>query len=86
MSEWRLTADQLAEAGRVAFGQRWQSDLADYLGVDSSRIRGVLSGKRRSPPGWTDEVLRLLRERSQQCHAMETTLRDDIEAKQALLG
>lgn len=86
MKEWRLTADQLAQAGETAFGQRWQSDLADYLKVDSSRIRGVLAGKRRSPPGWTDEVLRLLQERAEQCHARRDALQHDIDAKQKLLG
>lgn len=80
MEEKRLTADQLGAAGRAAFGARWQSSLADALGVDSSRIRGVLSGKRMSPPGWTPEILELLKERSLECLETERNLRRELDS------
>lgn len=82
----RLTADQLAEAGRAAFGERWQSSLAEVLAVDSSRIRGVLAGRRQAPPGWTDEVLALLERREAECRAAAKALKERQAIKARILG
>ena len=72
----RLTPDQLAAAGRAAFGERWQSSLAEALAVDSSRIRGVLAGRRQAPPGWTPEILVLLEQREDECRTAAKVLRE----------
>nr|WP_314075199.1 hypothetical protein [uncultured Roseococcus sp.] len=46
------TPDDLARWGRILYGERWQADLTEALELrDSSRIREMLSGRRRIPPG-----------------------------------
>ncbi|MXV43481.1 transcriptional regulator [Saccharibacter sp. 17.LH.SD] len=79
----RLTIDQLARAGQAAFGERWQTALANVLNVNSSRIRGVLAGKRLPPPGWTPEIIELLRRRSQECLDMERALENELNSGNA---
>lgn len=86
MTGHRLTADELALAGRAAFGERWQSSLAEVLAVDSSRIRGVLAGRRQAPPGWTDEIIQLLERRSSECQATAETLKKTLTIPSNRIG
>lgn len=60
-----LTPEELAEAGRVLFGDRWQSDMARELRLsDSRRIREWISGERSIPSGVRADVVKLLRLRA----------------------
>ena len=79
MTQYRLTADQLAAAGQAAFGPRWQTSVAEVLDVPSCRIRGVLSGARRSPPGWTDEIVALLEQRAEDCQKAAAVLKERLQ-------
>lgn len=58
-----MTRDQLIEAGRALYGERWQSPLARALGVNERTVRGWLSGRSNPAPGVEDEIRRLLAER-----------------------
>jgi hypothetical protein len=59
-----MTPDQLEMAGRALFGQRWQADLADALGIkDTSRIRSMLTGARPIKNSIKTDIIALLSER-----------------------
>ncbi|AVY67147.1 hypothetical protein NZ30_12685 [Xanthomonas translucens pv. undulosa] len=58
--------EQLARAGTLLFGDRWQSDLARALGVDDRRVRQWLSGDRKPPAGVWADIAGLLRQRQQE--------------------
>ena len=55
--------EQLARAGQLLYGSRWQSDLARALGVNDRRVRQWMAGERPIPPGIWADIARLLRER-----------------------
>jgi hypothetical protein len=51
----------LIEAGKVLYGERWQTDLARDLGLsDGRRVRQWLSGERPVPPGVLNDIEALL--------------------------
>lgn len=50
-------------AGKLLYGEQWQSDMARALGVDSRRIRHWLADTRKMPFGVYIEILALLEER-----------------------
>ena len=54
---------ELDRAGKALYGDRWQSDLARDLGVDSRRVRQWLTGDRRIPVGIWADICGLLRHR-----------------------
>lgn len=61
-----MTPDEFAAAGRAMFGERWQADMTDMLGLnDSSRVRQFLSGRRATPHGIRAEIIDQLRARGQ---------------------
>lgn len=71
-----LTRDDLARAGRILFGERWQTDMAAALKLgDSARIRQFMSGYRSIPDGIADEIVVLLRVNA----AAASALADKIE-------
>lgn len=73
-----ITRDNLRDAGRVLFGERWQTDMAEALGLgDSARIRQFMSGYRNIPDGIGKEIVDLLRARSEEA----AKLADRIESK-----
>ncbi len=55
--------EELKSAGEALFGDRWQSDLARELDVDSRRVRQWLSGDRSIPAGVWDDIFQILRAR-----------------------
>lgn len=58
--------DQLARAGALLYGDRWQSDLARALGVGDRRVREWVAGDRRPTAGVWAEIAALLRQRQQE--------------------
>jgi len=58
-----MTPTLLRAAGELLYGSRWQSDLAEALGVSPRTVRHWASGARPVPDGAWDEVLRLVRDR-----------------------
>lgn len=60
LNEFRLTADELREAGSILYGNQWQTDLARAINVDSRRVRDWLQGRRPIPLGVKHELIALL--------------------------
>jgi DNA-binding transcriptional regulator YdaS (Cro superfamily) len=58
--------EQLARAGRLLYGSRWQSELARALDVNDRRVRQWMSGERPIPPGIWADIAGLLRQRQQE--------------------
>ena len=53
-----LTPDELTEIGRCLWGERWQTDMANFLGLsDSARVRHWLTGYRPVPLGVRGELV-----------------------------
>lgn len=70
-----LTPADLERAGVTLFGERWQADLTDALGLtDTARIRQMLTGRRPVPPGVAAEIMALLRQKSSEAAALATEL------------
>ena len=60
-----MTGELLRQIGEAIYGERWQSDMRDALGLtDATRIRDWLSGRRRIPAGVVTDLLNLARERA----------------------
>lgn len=55
--------EQLARAGTLLFGTRWQSDLARAINVGDRRVREWAAGDARVPPGVWADIAGLLRQR-----------------------
>lgn len=62
--EIRLTVDQLVHAGKLLYGDHWQSELGRMLEIDTRRIRDWLQGRRPIPVGIRGEVIELLQKKS----------------------
>jgi transcriptional regulator with XRE-family HTH domain len=58
-----MTPDHLAAIGRALYGARWQSDMADALGVDRRTIRRWMAGQNPVPAAADAEMRRLLERR-----------------------
>ncbi len=72
-----FTPDLLQRAGETLFGERWQTDMANALGLgDSARIRQMLTGRRPVPPGIAATVVAMLRQASE----ASRVLADEIDA------
>ncbi|MEC9346040.1 MAG: transcriptional regulator [Pseudomonadota bacterium] len=55
-----MTPDTLQRVGECLYGERWQSDLARLLGLDSRRVRQWMAGERPIPPGIRRELIEAL--------------------------
>ena len=52
-----MTPTLLREAGELLYGPRWQSELAESIGVSNRTIRRWLSGEWPVPEGaWADII------------------------------
>lgn len=62
-----MTRDELAQAGRALYGERWQSPLARALGMGDRHMRRLAAGETPVSPGIARDVTRLLgRRRAEQ--------------------
>lgn len=65
-----MTRDELVQAGRALFGERWQAPLARALGIDLRRMQRYAAGKFSINPGVAADIERLLaRHRSNEAMA-----------------
>lgn len=62
MNDFNFNPCDLEQAGKVLYGDQWQSNLARSLGVDSRRIRQWMAGERKPQPGVVLDVIKLLDE------------------------
>ena len=74
--ESSMTTDDLIDAGRQLFGERWQAALARRLGVDLSTIRRWRRGKTRVPTVAAIAIDALLRAQAAD-EALEVAARHD---------
>lgn len=65
IADTSLAIDRLCRAGRLLFGDRWQSDLARALSVGDRRVREWLAGDRSIPKGIWPDLARLVRLRNE---------------------
>ncbi len=63
MGEVILSPDELATRGRALFGERWQTALAQELGVADRTVRRWLAGETAIPPAVGNELQEILEER-----------------------
>ena len=62
--------DDLAEVGKLLFGERWQSDLARALGTSARMMRYWVAGTNGCPPDLRPRLIALLQERGNDVDAM----------------
>ena len=67
--------DELAEVGKLLFGERWQSDLARALGTSTRMMRYWVAGTHTRPNDLRQPLVALLQGRVDQVHAMIANLR-----------
>lgn len=60
----RLGPDHLERAGKVLFGDRWQTDLGRAINVADRTVRAWVAGDRRPSAGVWADIAALLRQRS----------------------
>lgn len=65
-----LGPEHLERAGKLLYGDRWQSDLARAVGVGDRRVREWMSEDRRPPAGVWAEIAALLRQRGREGEAL----------------
>ena len=56
-----MTTEQLQQAGRLLYGDQWQSNLARSLSVDDRTVRRWASGESAIKQSIANEVMQLLR-------------------------
>lgn len=56
-----MTIEQLEQAGRLLYGDQWQSDLSRALDVDSRTVRRWASGESDIKGSISDEIIELLK-------------------------
>lgn len=56
-----MTIEQLEQAGRLLYGDQWQSNLARSLGVDDRTVRRWANGDSVIKRSISDEITELLR-------------------------
>lgn len=69
-------AAELERAGRLLYGERWQTDLARALGVGDRRVREWVAGDRRPSAGVWADIAVLLRQRQAEGQALLADLGD----------
>lgn len=74
-----MTPSELEKAGKLLFGEQWQSNLAQKLGIDSRRVRFWMSGERPIKDFVRTEVTKLLEENQIEINKFLT----DFENEQA---
>lgn len=58
-----MTPTLLREAGELLYGPRWQSELAESIGVSNRTIRRWVSGEWPVAEGAWSDILDIVRER-----------------------
>lgn len=56
-----MNINELEKAGKLLYGEHWQSELARNLNIDSRRIRHYMAGTRPIPEFVGVEVIELLK-------------------------
>lgn len=72
-----LKGSELAQAGKLLYGDQWHQNLARSLGVDSRRIPQWETEKRSIPAGVRQEIIDLLKENAEQELALIAILESD---------
>lgn len=65
----RLSADQLAEIGRLLYGDRWQSQMAREREVAQPTIAALASGRRPVPVDYGPALRQMIEARIKELRA-----------------
>jgi Fe-S-cluster formation regulator IscX/YfhJ len=68
--------DLLREIGEALYGPRWQTDMADALGVDPRTVRYWLSGRQQPQPGVWNDLRTIAEERCRRIKAVAKRLKN----------
>lgn len=58
-----ITGDDIANAGRAAYGRHWLAPLAEEMNIDERRLRRVLKGEEKPPEDFRERMAALLERR-----------------------
>lgn len=58
-----MSPDLLRETGEALFGSRWQTELAEALGINDRTLRRWHSGQNTCPPWLAEELAAICKER-----------------------
>ena len=72
-----LTGSELAQAGKLLYGDQWHQNLARSLNVDSRRIPQWEVERRPIPSGVRQEIIDLLKENAEKELALAQMLELD---------
>ncbi|WP_182333661.1 transcriptional regulator [Stenotrophomonas acidaminiphila] len=72
-----LDALELEQAGKLLFGERWQSELARAIGVTDRLVRMWVAGKSPPRPAVRGKIVELLRARQEEITAVLRALEAD---------
>lgn len=64
-----MDREQLIRAGRLLYGERWQTPLAADLNIGDRRVRAWLAGERPIPAGIAADLRKLVEARAAECRA-----------------
>lgn len=74
-----MTVEQLAQAGRLLYGDQWQSNMARDLNIDSRRIRQWVSGERSVSDWVLVEIQALLDKKQFNINQFLSTINKDAD-------
>lgn len=69
-----LTRAQLEAIGTACFGNRWQTDIAEAVGVNDKTVRRWLSGESAMSPEMSRKLLSVLYARAEALAALARTI------------
>jgi hypothetical protein len=70
-----MSSKLLQECGEALYGPRWQTDLANDIGVSDRTMRRWAAGIDDPPPGVYFDLLRLTQERAMMLDALADRLK-----------
>lgn len=73
----------LIAVGEAAFGEQWQTEISEYLGVSTRTIRNWVSGKHKIPP-LERELIEMLKRRISQIEKQITVLTKEMKMTKSI--
>jgi hypothetical protein len=73
------SAELIKSLGPALFGRNWQSELADWLGMNRRTIRRWISGGDEPRPAVWNDLLEITRERRAQLDELINAIAERVE-------
>ena len=74
-----MTTEQLQQAGRLLYGDQWQSNLARSLSVDDRTVRRWASGESAIRQSIANEIIELLKNNQSQINQFIEIMESDMD-------